>query len=229
MEPVEPNDTNEPTQPTEPTIPAQPQTAQQRAQELARNGWQQFQQRTPAWSPLKRALVAASAGIIAVCLLCAVCSSIGQAMTGGSKAVANSGTSAQATHTPPKPTATLTPAAAYGAIVSLYSTRLGTSLSTMGEDCQNGDVDLCRDDAASMQDDVHAFQSALDATPAPACLKLADGHLRAGLALFDRAAQRAMDGIDNNNTSLISKATTDMTNGSKELTKATDAMKAAAC
>jgi hypothetical protein len=217
-------ETNEnPIEPTQPEMPAQPPTVQQRAQEMARTGWQQFQQRTPAWSPVKRALVAASAGIIAVCLVCAVCASMAQAVTGGSKAVANS---AQATHTA---TATLSPAAAYGAIVSLYSTRLSASLSTMGDDCQNGDVSACRDDAKSMQDDVHAFLDALDATPAPQCLKEADGHLRAALALFDRAAQHTMDGIDNDNTSLISKATTDMTNGSKELTKATDAMKAATC
>lgn len=222
---MEPNET-----PTEPTVPAQPPSLTQRwqaiwqgAQPRIQGGWQQFEQRTPAWSPLKRAATAASVGIIALCLVCALCGSMVSAMSGGSKAVANK---TQATHTA---TATLTPAVAYGSIVTLYSTRLSASLSTMGDDCSNGDVSACRDDAKSMQDDVHAFQTALDATPAPACLKEADGHLRAGLALFDRAAQRAMDGIDNDNASLLSKATTDMTNGSAELTKATDAIHSASC
>jgi hypothetical protein len=192
----------------------------------ARNAWQSYQTRTASWSPRARAATLGCGSLIVLCLVCAMCGGVLQALGGGTNAANRA--QASATHTP-KPTATLDPVAAYRGIVSLYATRLGSSMGAMGDDCQSGDTSACRDDAKSMQDDVHAFQSALDATPAPACLKETDGHLRAGLALFDRAAQRVMDGIDNNNTSLISKATTDLTNGGKELTKATDTMKAATC
>jgi spore coat protein U-like protein len=188
--------------------------------QTARNGWQQFQQRTPAWSPLKRALVAASAGIIAVCLVCAVCSSIGQAMTGGSKAVANT----------VKPTATIDSAAAYRAFGTADSLKLADAANTISTDCtEDGSLNACRDAVGAFKDTVKGFQADLDAHPAPACMKTADGHLRAALTLYATAANLMLDGLDTLDADSISKATKDITDGTAEMKQATDLIKTAKC
>ena len=176
-----------------------------------------------------------TAAVVSICAVCTRCSAAITALQGGGKTTLASATNTANTSSAPKATNTVKPTntpdlfAEYRAVVITDSAKLSTALTDMSEPCQAADVDGRRDGAKEVNDTVHAFQSDLDKQPAPACLKTTDSHLRAALAPFESGSQNAMDGIDNSDTDLVSQGTSDITAAGKELTKATDAMKAAKC
>ncbi len=198
-------------------------------------------------SPRQRLVTIAASALLGVCLACSICT-VGilalpntpmptvptQAPLQGN--APKSTTAPKATNTPaptatntPKPTATPDLYHPYVTTVATDAGKLLKALTDMSVPCQAGDVAGCRDAAKKVNDTVSAFQADLDKHPAPPCLKDSDTHLRAALALFKSGTQHAMDGIDDNDVGLIQQGTADITAGSDELTKATDATKAAKC
>jgi hypothetical protein len=135
---------------------------------------------------------------------------------------------AQPTKTP-KPTATPNLIGPYSTVVVTDSSALSTVLGKVSDTCGAGDVKGCRAAVVALKAEVNAYQADLDAHPAPACLKLVDTHLRAGLNLLETSAQEIIDGIDQVDPDLVSQGTTDMSAGGKEIQKAVDAKKAAKC
>jgi hypothetical protein len=98
-------DPNEPTPPQQPPPPSFPQQMQARAQ----GAWQNVNARTSGWSPAARIATFAGAGLIVVCLVCAMCAGLISAMSRGGNGGAP--ISNRATNTPKGPTATHGPTA----------------------------------------------------------------------------------------------------------------------
>jgi hypothetical protein len=100
----------EPTQPSipqQPTSPASlPSSFQQQAQARARQAWGQVQAHTSSWPPIAKVAVAAGASLIVLCLVCAMCGGILNAIGGGSR---QGDIAVSETFTPRPPTATAKP------------------------------------------------------------------------------------------------------------------------
>ncbi len=174
-------------------------------------------------------------GVIALCVVCAICGGIVSAMNGGGSIAAD-----QATQTPAPPTDTPAPTATTNpnnpAAVSAYSTLVQTDGSTMsgdmnamGNDCGAGDLTTCRADLQTVNDDARQFQTDLNSTPAPPCLSATDKELRKALTLIVSGTQSAMDGIDNNDPSQVDQGTAMFKQATTYLKQATQSVDTATC
>lgn len=190
------------------------------------------------------------AGLIAVCLVCALCGNLINANGGSTSATPDTSatsrpgntdggsTNAQAreqTPSPtrkPQPTATLNPNRgldAYRTAVDTNGSILSGDLDIVGTDCQAGDVSACHDDLQALDTDIQAFQRDLKAHPAPPCLHDADTNLQKALGLYDQGAQQAIAGIEQNDAALIRQGTDTMSQGTTYLGLATAAIQKASC
>jgi hypothetical protein len=175
--------------------------------------------------------------VVAVVLVCSCCgfalgTNSGKSSTSTQATVATTPTQAPTKVPTVAPTPTSNPNASapvYAAMVQTQMNTLSTDMSTVGTDCGNEDITACHDDLQALRDDIHTTQTDLDATPAPPCFKTADADIRAALNDLDTGAMTAINGIDQNDASLLNQGAAYITKASTELTQATAATKAAHC
>jgi hypothetical protein len=131
------------------------------------------------------------------------------------------------------PTATTDPQiaeeASYAAAVLPQVATLQNDFGQVGTDCSNQDIVSCRSDLQAVVRDAGLMQTVLNKNPAPACLKLADKQIRAGLVDFKNGAYLAIQGIDNLDAGEINAGSGSISNGSTAFTTATDDLSTAKC
>lgn len=171
-------------------------------------------------------------GCGALLVACAVCgiaiAAISSANGGGSTAAHTSATATAA----PRATATADKNAgyqAYTAVVVADLAPVSKDATNIGTDCGASNVSACRADAVQFQTDITAMQHDLDAHPAPPCLATVDAHIRSALDLYSQSATDLINGIDQTDASLITKAGTEMQTGTTEMTAANTSMGTAHC
>lgn len=180
-------------------------------------------------------------GVVAlmVVLTCGCCGTVtlAAALNSHPTVAAPTATDTAQPYIPPQPTeaqATATPdssAANYRRFVTLESTVVETDFNGVGTMCapSHNSVADCRANVQTTHDDVADFLSGLDTHPAPACLHTADTLLRGALADYRQGTQQMLDGLDQNNTSVISQGSATVERGNSEIGQAADAIGAASC
>lgn len=157
-------------------------------------------------------------GLIFACII--GCCAVGLGNVGAQSTAAQQHTSATSTPIPQD----------YRHIVAADANRLGADFDGITNVCPGaGDIAACRAALVTFDDDVHRFQADLATHPAPACLKTADTHIRAGLAHYDKGAQADIAGIDATDAASIDRGNAEMSAGTADMTQATVATSAAKC
>lgn len=102
-------------------------------------------------------------------------------------------------------------------------------MKRMGQLCSDEDVEGCRDGALKVKADADAVQAARAKHPAPECMSQADSSLGAGEDLISLGSQEIADGIDSDNTDLITKSGDDYQAATGDFDTATTLINSAHC
>ncbi|MGO8948929.1 MAG: hypothetical protein ACLQUY_15025 [Ktedonobacterales bacterium] len=106
---------------------------------------------------------------------------------------------------------------------------MAADLTQDGTDCGAANFSACSGDSQKVHDDAAAFLQVLDQNPAPPCLKSADTYLRQGLTDYENGSELVVQGINNNDASLITQGSQDYDQGNTAINQASTAMSQAAC
>ena len=104
---------------------------------------------------------------------------------------------------------------------------MANDITTQGNDCGALNFSACSSDSQKVHDDAATFIQILDLNGAPPCLKSTDTYLRQGLTDYLNGWELVVQGINNNDSSLITQGSQDYDNGTTAINQASTNMSAA--
>ena len=161
-------------------------------------------------------------GIIVIIVFIAIIVGVIMALTGGSKKPATKNTASTASTTNTSANTTGDKISAWNSQYGSVFTTLGNDLGTFSKDATAGNVTAAGADCQKFENDLTTAQG-YPAIPD----STVEQHWSSALSDFSAGAQDCVQGVNNNDTTLITQANNEFTQGNTQVTDTTNAIKQA--